>query len=78
MTHPTCENTTSGIERIVELLNDLYDALEENAYTDEAKVVLHHIEQLKSPQTESRVLLDGINHIMEELSEGFSGAGMQI
>jgi hypothetical protein len=72
MLQPFCSNTTSGLGKTLEFLNDLHEALEENSYSEEAGLVSKHIEQLKSPQVESRILLDGITPVLEELSRGFN------
>jgi len=72
MTNTIIYQEPSNVTRMIDLLNDLHEALEENAYTEEANVVMHHIEHLKSPQTAAHIDSNGINKVMEELAEGFT------
>jgi len=72
MTYSLCDNETVELSRTIVRLSELHEALEVNSFTEEAELVLKHIEMLQSPQTESRVLIEGIDFVMKELSTVFS------
>lgn len=71
MTNLLCDQETLGLSKTIQMLNELHDALEENAYSEEAEVVQQHIETLQTPQIESRVHVDGIELVMEEFAGMF-------
>lgn len=70
-TNSLCEDVAPGLVQTIEFLNDLQDALNNNSYVDEAHVVSMHLEQLRTPETESRLHSSGMSSIMEELSRSF-------
>lgn len=62
---------SADLVRALTLLNDVYDALQENEYPDEAVLVSNHLKQLSSPSVQSAVLLNGIDPILNELAKEF-------
>ena len=63
---------SADLLRALSLLNDVYDALQENEYSDEAIVVSNHLRQLTSPSVQSAVLVKGIDPILDEFAKEFS------
>jgi hypothetical protein len=66
------KNSSQDLSRTIALLNDVVDALQQNSYLEEADLVSHHLQQLTSPQFETRVEEWGIGPVLEELAQGFS------
>ena len=62
---------SADLVRALTLLNDVYDALRQNEYPDEAVLVSNHLKQLSSPSIQSTVLLNGIDPILNELAKEF-------
>ncbi len=69
--HPTTHNLTSELARAVARLNDVCIALRSNSCIEEAEIVSAHLEQLSSPEFESRIRDMGIDAILLELSQVF-------
>jgi hypothetical protein len=70
-THQTPKKTSPDLIRTIALLTDVQEALEKKAFIEEARLVSLHLEQLSSPQTESRIAAWGIEPILEEMAQEF-------
>jgi hypothetical protein len=66
------KKVAQDLTRTIELLSDVHDALQKNSYLEEARLVSHHLEQLTSPHTETRVEERGIEPVLEEMARGFT------
>ena len=66
-------STARDLSSILSLLADVYDALEENNFVEEARLVSSHLRQLASPHIESRIEENGIDPILREMAESFTG-----
>jgi hypothetical protein len=71
--HPSPE-----LVKTIALLNDMHDALEQNSYIEEARLVSRHLEQLSSPQFETSIASRGIEPVLEEMAQGFYVTTTQI
>jgi hypothetical protein len=69
--HQTPQKKSPDLIRTIALLTDLQEALEKNAFVEEARLVSLHLEQLSSPQTETRIDEWGIEPILEEMAQEF-------
>ena len=68
-------NTARDLSGIMTLLADVYEALEENNFVEEARLVSKHLRQLSSPHIESRIEENGIDPILYEMAESFTRTG---
>ena len=71
-THKHSKQVYKDLTRTIALLNDVHDALRKNSYLEEAQLVSNHLEQLTSPQIETRVEEWGIEPVLEEMARGFT------
>ena len=70
--HSLSNRSLQDLTRTISLLNDVHDALRENSFFEEARLVSRHLQQLSSPQFESRGEECGIEPVLAELARGFS------
>lgn len=68
----SAHDTSKELGKTISLLIDVHDALEENALVEEARLVSHHLQQLTSPQIESRIEESGIEPVLAEMARSFS------
>jgi len=66
------ENSLRDLTRTIALLNDVQDALRKNSLLEEAQLVSHHVQQLLTPQVETRIEERGIDPVLEEMAREFS------
>ena len=62
---------STDISRTISLLNDLYNALKENDYSEEARVVSNHLQQLLKPDIQLRIQDRGLDPVMSEFAQQF-------
>ncbi|MBN1575122.1 MAG: hypothetical protein JW913_01120 [Chitinispirillaceae bacterium] len=70
--HTLSKSSSQDLTRTIAFLIDVHDALQENSFIEEARLVSHHLHQLSSPQFETRIEECGIEPVLEELARGFS------
>ena len=71
MTLQSVKDPATDLGKTIALLSDMHEALEKNSYLEEARLVSRHLEQLSSPQFETRIEVRGIEQVLEELAQGF-------
>ena len=64
--------TSRNLSDTITLLIDIHEALEENELIEEARLVSRHLQQLASPQIESRIEKNGIEPVLAEMAESFA------
>lgn len=72
--HFTSHDTSKAISRTIALLIDVHDALEENELIEEARLVSRHLQELTTPQIESRIEESGIEPVLAEMAQSFSSS----
>ncbi|MBN1308264.1 MAG: hypothetical protein JXA18_10130 [Chitinispirillaceae bacterium] len=70
--HTPLKRSSQDLTRTIAFLNEVQDALRKNSYLEEAQLVSHHLQQLVSPQFETRIEECGIEPVLEELAKGFA------
>ena len=65
-------NSASDIARTVSLLNDIYAALNDNALTEEARVVEEHLRQLSDPEVVARIETSGVQPVLVDFAREFT------
>ena len=68
----TTHQSHKDLSKTIALLVDVHDALEENEFLEEARLVSRHLQQLTSPYIESRIEESGIDPVLAEMAESFS------
>jgi hypothetical protein len=71
MTLQSVKDPATDLGKTIALLSDIHEALKQNSYLEEARLVSRHLEQLSSPQFETRIEAWGIEPVLEELAQGF-------
>jgi phosphoribosyl-ATP pyrophosphohydrolase len=62
---------SAELVRTLSLLNDVYDALQENKLNEEALLVSNHLKRLSSPSFQSEIFMSGVDPILRKLAEEF-------
>lgn len=69
--YPHTHSLTSELAHAVARLREVCSALRSNACFEEAEIVSAHLEQLSSPEFETRIRNMGVDAVLLELSQVF-------